>query len=128
MPFTLWVPARRLDNCHCTTRAMMSGRGEAAKIASGSSTEPALALSSVVISICIVLSSGLRRIGERGQRGRILLLGGTRAPHRVTHQHETALGAGHGALDHDQPLHGIDGRDFHVLRGHPLVAEMACHL
>ena len=53
-PLVLCVPARRFANCQCTTRAMMSARGFAAKISSGNSALPALVLSRVVISICIV--------------------------------------------------------------------------
>ena len=75
MPLVRCVPARRLDCCQCTTRAMMSARGTAPKIASGSSAVPALPLSSVLMSICMSVPSAIRRFGRRLDRGRSVSAG-----------------------------------------------------
>src|SRR4051794_17107827 len=99
----------------------MSVRGVAAKISSGKSTEPALALSKVVISTCIAASSA-REASRIGRVIRALAL------HRVAHQHELALRAGDRALDHQQTLLGIDRCHLEIERRHPLDTQMARHL
>ena len=73
MPLTLCVPARRLASCQCTTRAMMSGRGEAANNASGSSISPAEPLSSVMTGTCIVLYPQAVAVGNGASAWRLRL-------------------------------------------------------
>jgi hypothetical protein len=46
----------------------------------------------------------------------------------VTQHDPAALGAGHGALDHDQATVGVGLDDLQVLRGHALIAHVAGHL
>src|SRR6202789_170843 len=127
-PLALCVPARRFANCQCTTRAMMSARGFTAKNSPGRSTPPAEPLSpvepwsSVVISICIVVSSG-PRLEQHGGVSRVL----GRHFHGVAHMHPAAARAGHRASDHDQALFRVDRGHDQVERGDALDTEMAGH-
>src|SRR5271165_4590015 len=119
MPFTLCVPARRLASCQWITRAMMSTRGSAAKISSGSSALPTAFASKSTTSNFIDLA--LQRRG----------IGGIRRPRlldRIAHQHVAALGTGDRAAHEDKVTFRVHTRDLQVKGGHALLAEMASHL
>src|SRR6185437_14507621 len=129
MPLVLCVPARRLASCQLTMRARMSRRTGRPKISSARSMLPTLLLSRSVTESFISLPSlgGRRRVGlpERGRERQALrrfALGG------IAHQDIAALGAGHGAFDHDEAALGVALDDAQILRGHAMVAVMARHL
>src|SRR5262245_57452048 len=107
---TLWVPARRLASCQVTQRCRMSGRGSSPKIASESSTDPEDLPSKDMTFSCMsrALLLGLRRRVRGAGLGKPELAGLRRVLRQrllygVAHRNPAALGAGHRALDQDQP-------------------------
>src|SRR5262245_59500927 len=107
---TLWVPARRLASCQVTQRCRMSGRGSSPKIASERSTDPEDLPSKDMTFSCMsrALLLGLRRRVRGAGLGKPELAGLRRVLRQrllygVAHRNPAALGAGHRALDQDQP-------------------------
>src|SRR6185437_7502317 len=128
MPLVLCVPARRLASCQLTMRARMSRRTGRPKISSARSMLPTLLLlRSMTESFMSLPSLGGRRGGlsERGRERQALR---RLALRRIAHQDIAAIGAGHGAFDHDEAALGIALDDAPVLRRHPVVAIVARHL
>src|SRR6185437_7280135 len=114
--------------CQLTMRARMSRRTGRPKISSARSMLPTLLLSrSVTESFMSLPSLGGRRGGlsERGRERQALR---RLALRRIAHQDIAAIGAGHGAFDHDEAALGIALDDAQVLRRHPVVAIVARHL
>src|SRR5262245_48726541 len=142
---TSCVPRWRLASCQRTQRCRMSGRGSSPKMASGSSIEPASLPSSDMIVSCMsraLLPSrctalGGRRLGRPaggGSRFRQAELAGLGRILRqllfdcVAQRDPAALGAGHRALDQDQPALDVGLHHLEIERGDPLDPHVAGHL
>src|SRR5262245_7516096 len=142
---TSCVPRWRLASCQRTQRCRMSGRGSSPKMASESSIEPASLPSSDMMVSCMSralllgrrAALGRRRLGrpaggssrfrqaELAGLGRILrqlLLD------RVAQRDPAALGAGHRALDQDQPALDVGLHHLEIERGDALDPHVARHL
>src|ERR1700684_3444323 len=120
---------------------MRSVRGSSPKIASDTVTEPeSLPSSDVTFSSMsrapCVLASWFLADCDRSRRfivGKLELAGlrhalGQLLLHRVTHRDPAALGARHGAFDHDEAACHVGLHDFEIERRHPVDTEMAGHL
>ena len=104
-----WVPWRAAA-CWATTTWWISGMlTSTSKISAGRSTLTALAVGAAVLG------------GRHAQASFCALLGGR------AEDHETALGAGDGALEQDQALLGVDGVDGDVLGGDGVATHPAGH-
>src|SRR6516165_2524693 len=138
---TACVPARRLASCQVTQRCRMSARAVRPKIASGRSTDPTAAPSSVVTfsSMSRPLTGSRRCRGFRSSRGRSRRgirqaelarqrqLLRRRLLDRVAQHDPTALVARHRALDVDQAALHVGHDDLEIERGDALDAQVTGH-
>src|SRR5580700_4972990 len=119
---------------------MRSVRGSSPKIASDTVTEPEFLPSSDVTFSSMsrapcVWSNCVLADSDRGRRfivGKLEFAGlghalGQLLLHRVAHRDPTALGARHGAFDHDETARHVGLHNFEIERGHPIDTEMAGH-
>src|SRR6202030_4345528 len=114
---------------------MRSVRGSSPKIVSDTVTEPEFLPSSDVTfnsmsrAPCVLTDCNWSRpfiVGElelagfRHALGQLLL-------HRIAHRDPAALGARHGAFDHDEAARNVGLHDFEIERCHPFHTEMTGH-
>src|SRR5580704_14235922 len=115
---------------------MRSVRGSSPKIVSDTVTEPDFLPSSDVTFSSMSRAPCVLPDCDRGRRFivRELELAGLRHAlgqlllHGVTHRDPAALGARHGAFDHDEAARNVGLHDFEIERGHPVDTEMTGHL
>src|ERR1700744_2497874 len=112
---------------------MRSVRGSSPKMASDTVTEPDFLPSSDVIFSSMSRAPCVLADCDRGRRfivGELELAGlrhalGQLLLHRVTHRDPAALGARHGAFDHDEAARHVGLHDLEIERGHPVDTEVA---
>src|SRR5215471_18943752 len=134
---TACVPARRLASCQVTQRCRMSARAVRPKMASGRSTDPAAAPSSVVTfnSMSRPLTRARCRRSFRRRRGlRQAELAGhrqflrRRLLDRVAQHDPPALVTRHRALDIDEATLDVGHHHLEIERGDALDAHVTGHL
>src|SRR5580693_10802937 len=114
---------------------MRSVRGSSPKMVSDTVTEPDFLPSSDVTFSSMSRAPCILPDCDRGRRfivGELELAGlrhalGQLLLHRVTHRDPAALGARHGAFDHDEAARHVGLHDFDIERDHPVDTEMAGH-
>src|SRR5580692_8961144 len=114
---------------------MRSVRGSSPKIVSDTVTEPEFLPSSDVIFSSMSRTPRVLPNCDRGRRfivGELELAGlrhalGQLLLHRVTYRDPAALGARHGAFDHDEAARHVGLHDLEIERGHALDTKMAGH-
>src|SRR5580692_4218889 len=115
---------------------MRSVRGSSPKMVSDTVTEPDFLPSSDVIFSSMSRAPCVLADCDRGRRfivGELELAGlrhalGQLLLHRVAHRDPAALGARHGAFDHDEAARDVGLHDFEIERGHTVHAKMTGHL
>src|SRR6204780_4876272 len=114
---------------------MRSVRGSSPKIVSDTVTEPDFLPSSDVTFSSMSRPPCVLTDCDRGRRfvvGELEFAGLRHAVrqlllHRVTHRDPAALGARHGAFDHDEAARHVGLHDLEIERGHPVDTKMAGH-
>src|SRR3984893_14449204 len=114
---------------------MRSLRGSSPKIVSDTVTEPEFSPSSEVTFSSMSRAPCVLTDCDRGRRfivGELEFAGLRHAVRqllldRVAHRDPAALGARHGAFDHDQAARHVGLHDLEIERGHPFHTKMAGH-